>query len=98
VRRRFICIPSARESFQPVFMVQAAQHGFLGDSGPTRQNVSAAARGEKGIAAIRNARPECRMWSGLVVMAYPVAKNMPKVALVEWDQIIQAFAPGCTKF
>jgi hypothetical protein len=94
-RRRFICFLLARKSVQPVLVVKPVQHGFLADSESSRQNVSAIARRKAWIAAVRNPWSERRMRTGLVVMAYPFAKEAPKVPLVQRDQIIQALAPDC---
>jgi hypothetical protein len=77
-------------------MMKTAQHGSFLNSGAVRKHVSRSLRVKELIATGWNTRPERRMRARLVVMANPLSQQIPKVSLIERDQVVQALSPNRT--
>ena len=78
--------------FEPIFMVQPAENISRSDPAIAWQLMAmdAWARPRSAV-GIRNAWPQARMGSSLIVVGNPLPQDRPKMLLAQRDHVVQAF-------
>jgi hypothetical protein len=82
MKKRTACSPqklrtrSCRDFFQPVFVMQSAQHRFAAHSMVLRKTMSMLRLGRRGVKRRRGTRSEAHVNSTMIVMVYPVIEDV----------------------
>ena len=80
---------SCRDFFQPVFVMQTAQHSSAGQSIALWESVSMLLLERSGIKRRRDTRSQAHVNATMVVMAYPVIENVLEMPLSQGYEEIQ---------